>query len=190
MRSLLISVSVIALMVPFGAGATETVTYTYDTQGRLVQSVISGTVNNGQTNSTTFDAANNRTIYNVSVNGSAPPPPPSNQPPTTAADTMSVARCNTGTKNVTANDSDPEGHLPLSLVSVVNNNPSRGTASVLSASLVRYDAAAIGTDIITYTVKDSLGATSAGTLTVTITSGSNVCVSIQKGAPPPTGDGG
>ena len=85
MRGLLISVSVIALMMPVAANATETVTYSYDAQGRLVQSVISGTVNNGQISVTTFDAAGNRTNYAVSTNGTPPPvappppPPPANQ---------------------------------------------------------------------------------------------------------------
>jgi YD repeat-containing protein len=85
MRNLLISVSVTALMMSPCANATETVTYSYDTQGRLVQSVISGTVNNGQTSSTTFDAANNRTNYNVSLSGGTPPTPPPPPPPAIVA---------------------------------------------------------------------------------------------------------
>lgn len=183
MRSLLISVSVIALMVPFGVNATETVTYSYDAQGRLVQSVISGTVNNGQSSSTTFDAANNRTNYAVSLSGVTPPsppppPPPSNNPPVTVADSlMNVPKCAIRDKDVTFNDSDPEGNVPLVLLSVVNSNPSLGSPSVWSASTVRYEAdisGVTGSDTVTYTVRDSLGATATGTLSVTVVnSGAN-----------------
>jgi YD repeat-containing protein len=140
MRSLLISVSVVALMVPFGVNATETVTYSYDAQGRLIQSVISGTVNNGQSSSTTFDAANNRTNYSVSVAGAPPPPPPppppaSNQPPVSVADaTLSVA-CNANdVRNVLGNDTDPDGDLPLSMTltggSGINDVVQEGAQSI------------------------------------------------------------
>jgi YD repeat-containing protein len=194
-RAFLASVSALALIIPSSAHATETVTYTYDAQGRLVQSVISGTVNNGQTSSTSFDAANNRTNYSVSVAGAPPPPPPpppppANNPPATVADTLTVQRCTIGTKNVTANDSDPEGHVPLEVLSAVNANASLGSASVASASSVFYEAygTATGSDAVTYTVRDSLGATSTGTLTVTF---SGPSCSSQRGTPaPPPGDEG
>jgi hypothetical protein len=43
---------------------------------------------------------------------------------------------------------------------------------VLDASTVQYEAFdSTGTDPLTYTVQDSLGASSTGTLTVTVTSG-------------------
>ena len=216
-RSFLLSVSVIALIVPLSGRATETVTYTYDAQGRLVQSVISGTVNNGQSTSTTFDAANNRTNYSVSVAGAPPPPsppppapppppppsppppappppPPANSPPVTVADTLTVPRCQTRTKDVTANDSDPEGNVPLVVLSAVNANASRGTVSVVSASTVSYESYDFpaGTDTVTYTVRDSLGATSTGTLTVTTTKTGATCT-LQQQAPkvdPSTTSGG
>lgn len=47
------------------ANATETITYQYDALGRLVAVQSSGTVNNGQSVTTTFDAAGNRTNYKV-----------------------------------------------------------------------------------------------------------------------------
>lgn len=203
-RSLLISVSIIAIAAPFKAQAVETVTYTYDAQGRLVQSVISGTVNNGQTSSTTFDAANNRTNYSVSVASapppsppppsppppSPPPPPPPNLPPVTVADTLTVPRCQIRSKDVTANDSDPEGNTPLALLSAYNANPSLGYASVASASSVSYEAygTASGTDIVTYTVRDSLGATSTGTLTVSFSG--PTCSSLKATPAPDLGDTG
>lgn len=47
------------------AHATGTVTYTYDALGRLIAAESSGAVNDGQTVTTTFDAAGNRTSYAV-----------------------------------------------------------------------------------------------------------------------------
>lgn len=57
-----------ALLVAAGvASATETVTYTYDAKGRLIQVTHSGTVNNNVVANYTFDAADNR--KNVTVTG-------------------------------------------------------------------------------------------------------------------------
>ena len=188
MRGLLISVSVIALMMPSNAMSTETVAYSYDAQGRLVQSVISGTVNNGQTSTTAFDTAGNRTNYAVSLNGA--PPPPANSPPTTVADTLTVTNCTIGSKNVTANDSDPEGNVPLVVLSVIHSNRALGSPSVLSASTVEYEGAAPGIDVVTYTVRDSLGATSTGTLRVTVTGTKNTTRCTQAPQPPASATGG
>jgi len=47
------------------ASASETITYTYDAKGRLVQVYHSGTVNNNVTANYSFDAADNRRNYNV-----------------------------------------------------------------------------------------------------------------------------
>ena len=193
MRGLLISVSAIALMMPSGAMSTETVTYSYDAQGRLLQSVISGTVNNGQTSTTGFDTAGNRTNYAVSLNGvppPPPPPPPANSPPTTVADTLTVPNCIVRTKDVTYNDSDPEGNVPLALVSVTNSNPARGTPYVLSASTIQYEAFITGSDVVTYTVSDSLGATSTGTLTVTVTKNQAGCIQLRAPKPPASATSG
>jgi YD repeat-containing protein len=184
-RRFLLSVSVIALMLPLGVRATETVTYSYDAQGRLVQSVISGTVNNGQSSTTSFDTANNRTNYTVSLSGGTPPPPPpsSNSPPVTVADSLlNIPKCAYRDKDVTFNDSDPEGNVPLVLLSVVNTNPSVGAPSVVSASTVRYEAdisGGTGSDTVTYTVRDSLGATATGTLSVTVVNSGTNCTNIS-----------
>ena len=53
--------------------ATETITYTYDALGRLVQVARSGSINNGVTGSYAYDAADNRT--QVTVTGAAVSPP-------------------------------------------------------------------------------------------------------------------
>lgn len=64
---------VLALLIPSAASAAETITYSYDARGRLVQVVRTGTVNNGVTTSYTIDKADNRT--NKTTTGSANPPP-------------------------------------------------------------------------------------------------------------------
>ncbi len=45
--------------------ATETITYTYDTLGRMVEVESSGSVNDGQVTTTSYDDAGNRTNYAV-----------------------------------------------------------------------------------------------------------------------------
>jgi YD repeat-containing protein len=92
-----------------------------------------------------------------------------NQPPVANADASSVAVCKLKDVNVTANDTDPEGNLPLTLVSV--SSGTLGTASVLNSTTVHYEANDTpGTDVLTYTITDSLGASANGTLTITVTS--------------------
>ena len=161
-----------ALAAGGAAQASETVTYTYDALGRLIAVSTSGGPNNGQAVGTCYDPAGNRTTYSVATGAPPAPcaPPPSNQPPTTVADSLSVVSCGSGTRTVLANDSDPEGHYPLSLVSVTQGT--KGAAVIVSSTTIEYSAGpATGPDTITYTVQDSLGATSNGTLNVSVTSG-------------------
>jgi YD repeat-containing protein len=172
-----------ALVVAGSAQSAETVIYTYDAQGRLT-----GVARNGADTAYAYDRADNRTGMIVSPGGTPsppppgpppppappppsppPPPPPANSPPTTVADTAAAARCSTGSRNVVANDSDPEGNTPLVLLDV--SPGTKGNASVLDSTTVQYESSdATGTDPLTYTVRDSLGASSTGTLNVTITS--------------------
>lgn len=63
----LLAIAVGLLVAALAASANETTTYEYDALGRLKTVSSSGTVNNGQTVATTFDAAGNRVSY--SVNG-------------------------------------------------------------------------------------------------------------------------
>jgi len=49
------------------AGASETVNYTYDAKGRLVQVAHAGTINDNVVSNYTFDHADNR--LNVNVTG-------------------------------------------------------------------------------------------------------------------------
>jgi hypothetical protein len=57
-----------------GAQAAETITYTYDARGRLVQVVRTGSVNNNVTASYTHDKTDNRTNVTVTNSPNAPPP--------------------------------------------------------------------------------------------------------------------
>ena len=50
--------------------AASTTTYAYDALGRLVQASTTGTVNNGVQMSTAYDAADNRTTYQVTGSNS------------------------------------------------------------------------------------------------------------------------
>ena len=54
------------------AWASETITYTYDSRGRLVKVKREGTVNNNVTANYSYDKADNRTNVNVA----SPNPPP------------------------------------------------------------------------------------------------------------------
>jgi hypothetical protein len=172
------------LSLPVISTAQEVVTYRYDDLGRLVETRVSGGVDNGVTVATGFDPAGNRVSHAVSgVGGVAPPPPPSpppppppppppaNNPPVTVADTLPVNKCGSGSVDVVFNDSDPDGNVPLSLVSASNVNTAKGTGYASSATSVTYEAdqsGATGSDTINYVVQDSLGATSTGTVAVTI----------------------
>lgn len=55
------------------AMASETINYSYDARGRLIQVKHNGTVNNNVIANYTYDKANNRTNLNVA---SPNPPPP------------------------------------------------------------------------------------------------------------------
>lgn len=62
------------LLISGTAQAAETITYTYDARGRLVQVQRTGTVNNGVSTTYQVDKADNRT--NKTTTGSPNPPPP------------------------------------------------------------------------------------------------------------------
>lgn len=181
----LLAGSVIAFAIEAGAQVPppekESTRYSYDALGRLVATTTDAdsSVNAGLATQICYDPAGNRSRYAVA--GSAgpappppacpvpPPPPPGNQPPTTVTDTATVPKCGSVTKNVVANDSDPEGNYPLTLVSVFYGG-TRGTASLVSGTSVEFVSTGNpGTASVDYIVKDSLGAESPGLFTVTVT---------------------
>jgi len=63
--------------------AQETTTYSYDGLGRLQNSTIVGGTNNGRKTGTCFDAAGNRTRYDVATSASAACPTPTPTPTST-----------------------------------------------------------------------------------------------------------
>lgn len=95
-----------------------------------------------------------------------------NQPPTTNDDIFYVDRCSTGDSlAVLYNDSDPEGNTPLTVTAI--SAGIHGTASIggggTHVNYVPYGYNAFET--LTYTVRDSLGATSQGSLLIQIQTG-------------------
>jgi len=171
-----------------GVHAQETVTYRYDALGRLIRIEHQGTANHAINTNYQYDKAGNRTEHATAA-GLAPVPPPAlpeplpddppddppdnpppNQPPVTASDTLDLPRCTTGFIDVVANDGDPDGHLPLTLVAVTPGT--RGTAFVANSTTVGYVAGiTTGGDALTYTIEDSLGASAQGSLLVNVTPG-------------------
>jgi YD repeat-containing protein len=69
-EKILIALSIAALAAT--AMASETINYSYDARGRLVQVKHSGTVNNNVTANYTYDKASNRTNLNVASPNSPP----------------------------------------------------------------------------------------------------------------------
>lgn len=152
--------------------ASETATFTYDALGRLIATSRSGSINNGAATSISYDAAGNRSNYSASGAGpTAPPPPPpsaSNTAPTANIDYLAVSEWAADSINVIANDTDADGDYPLTLISV--SAPGGGAsyyASVESGTTVAWGGSSAGTFDVIYTVRDSRGATSTGTLRVT-----------------------
>lgn len=170
--------------------ATETQTYTYDEFGRLVAVSYAGTINSGNKHSICFDAADNRTRYRSDPSGAGaacpppvpvptpppvpppppPPPPPPNNPPIANADSVTVKVCLTATKNVTANDTDPDGDLPLTVTAVQTST--LADVYIVDASTIGVTGyGTAGSQAVTYTIRDSRGATATGTLNISVTSG-------------------
>lgn len=75
MKRLILALTTAACMVPAGAYAGETVSYTYDAKGRLVKVVHAGTVNNGIQTTYAHDKADNRKNTTTSGSPNATPPP-------------------------------------------------------------------------------------------------------------------
>ncbi len=86
-----------------------------------------------------------------------------NNPPTANSNALVVWVCQDKSINLTANDTDPEGNYPLTVTSI--GISWLGNLNIDSASSVTFSASDIpGSDTVTYTVEDSLGASSTGSL--------------------------
>jgi len=97
----------------------------------------------------------------------------SNLPPVANADTTSFNCSVYQTVNLVANDTDPDNNVPLHLVSITGP----GSATVTSTTSVTIGERTAGTYTFSYVVADSLGATSTGQLTATVTGLASQCVS-------------
>ena len=183
LRKITIAAMAGVMLVGSVALASETITYTYDARGRVVNVAHSGSVNNTVQTGYEYDAANNRTRLHDNLSStsssssssstSSSSGGESNTPPTTANDSVSVAHCSVGYKNVTANDTDADGDYPLTLVSLSGSGAA--FSSIISASTIEVDApGSAGSYSLTYTIQDSRGATANGTLSITVT-GSGAC---------------
>ncbi len=92
-----------------------------------------------------------------------------NQPPVAGTDYAQVQMCGTGQQiAVLDNDSDPDGHTPLTVVSVTS--ASLGSVFVVGGFRISYQPNGFpaGSDSFTYEVRDSLGATATGTVYVEV----------------------
>lgn len=66
-------IAIAAVAAPSIASASETITYSYDAKGRLIEVVRTGSVNKGVTTDYSHDKADNR--QRVTTTGSTTPPP-------------------------------------------------------------------------------------------------------------------
>ena len=176
---LLAGSSLAALVAAYSAQAQQsTETYSYDALGRLISVETAGGQNNNETHSICYDDAGNRTQYKSDASGTPvtcagggtppppppPPPPPSNNPPNTTNDSASGACSTTVSINLTANDTDPEGNYPLVLQSIVKTSGGASAIKISNSSVSATFGPAFDASSFTYTVADSLGATSTGQL--------------------------
>ncbi|MDG0991521.1 MAG: Ig-like domain-containing protein, partial [Luminiphilus sp.] len=94
----------------------------------------------------------------VTIQVGSPPPP---SPPDAVDDSATTAEDTAVTFSLTANDTDPDGDLDVSTVTIVSG-PSNGSLQVNADGSVTYtpNADYNGADIFTYTVADALGQTS------------------------------
>lgn len=92
--------------------------------------------------------------------------PAGNIPPTPQNDTGTQKACSLKTYNVLANDTDPDGHVPLTIIGSTHPSFTFGPAGI------EVDSTNIGSEeFTTYTVRDTGGATATATLTVYLTAG-------------------
>ncbi|MEO7177593.1 MAG: Ig-like domain-containing protein [Allosphingosinicella sp.] len=88
----------------------------------------------------------------------------SNSPPVANPNSLSIYVCQEVTINLTANDTDPEGNYPLT-VTAVDTSP-YATVYISSASSVTFEGVSPGGGTLSYTVEDSLGASSTGQISL------------------------
>ena len=155
----------VALALPVDILASDTTTYDYDALGRLCQV----TKDDGTAIHYVYDAAGNRESRTIGGAGCGGVAPPTNNPPVASNDFISVPGvAMSKVKNLTVNDSDPDGD---SLVITSVTQPSNGYVVILSASSVRVTGNSSGNSSFTYTISDGNGGTDTGTVYVTVQGG-------------------
>lgn len=87
-----------------------------------------------------------------------------NNPPVANPNSLSIYVCQEVTVNLTGNDTDPEGHYPLT-VTAVDSSP-YANVYIASASSVTFEGHTPGGHTLSYTVEDSLGASSTGLISL------------------------
>ena len=183
---LLLPCGVAALVVSGAGRASETVVYSYDPLGRLKTSNVTGGPNNNIGTATCFDPAGNRTRYTVGTGPAAcgtgtgstptpppPPPPPSGSPPVANPNSVSGPCNSTVNYNVVANDTDPNGNTPLTLVTVTGS--ATVDATIISSTTIQFIGSAPGSSTLYYVIQNSVGATATGTITYQTTGTQSTC---------------
>ena len=97
----------------------------------------------------------------------------SNSPPVANANSLSIYVCQTIEVNLTGNDTDPEGNYPLT-ITAVDSSP-YANVWISSASSVTFEGVTPGGHSLTYTVEDSLGASSTGLISLGVFARSRPC---------------
>ncbi|WP_204379459.1 beta strand repeat-containing protein, partial [Acinetobacter junii] len=123
------------------------------------------------TDSTGLSTTGTLTVTVTAVNNDAPITAPDTA--TTAEDTL-LANI-----NVLANDSDPDAGDVLTVTSAVSANG--GTVTINADGTLNYTPALnyVGDDVVTYTVTDSTGLSTTGTLTVTVTAVNDAPIAVD-----------
>jgi hypothetical protein len=96
-----------------------------------------------------------------------------NNPPVANANGLSIYVCQTVEVNLTGNDTDPEGHYPLT-VTAVGTSP-YANIWISSASSVTFEGVTPGGHSLSYTVEDSLGASSTGLISLGVFARNRPC---------------
>lgn len=94
--------------------------------------------------------------------------PPSTGPVANTDNAGAYSRCSFFAVNPIANDTDPAGHYPLTLVSVATG---AGYTRTISGNTVYFDTFGTGTKTVQYVVANSVGGQATGTITFTLSSG-------------------
>lgn len=163
------------MMVALSSTASaQTITYTYDALGRVITATHPG----GMKVFYGYDAADNRSQKLISA---------TNQSPVATNDSLAVAKNVPKLFDPRGNDTDTEKG-PLTITAKTNG--AHGSVSITTLATLTYTPASgyKGSDSFTYTVTDSLGASSTASVAVTVTN--TVPIANDDGADVTTNDFG